>query len=375
MSYLDPHKSMGPDGIHPSVMRELVKELTKPLSIIYHQSWLTREVPDDWKLANVTPSHKKGRKEDLGKLQACQPDLCLARANPPTIMNKKLQSSTGHNSRSFISMSCFGGTLEANSEAVCNTPTEDKPSQQKMQLRRGVIEWLDGHLAFSQGEPITVLQNKGDFNYHATGFRTFDTLSPNILLSKLGRDGFDGWTISWIRKWLDGCIQRVVVNGPESQWTSETSGVPEGSILGPVLFKIFINDIDEGIKCTFSKFADNTKMSGTVDISEVTTGFLSKEKFPNHLPPRLFPAQGPLNPYTDEQRRAALTRRTWGCWWMRLDISQHCALAALKVNCILGCMKSSRASKSKEVTLTLCSGETPPGELHPALGFSAQKGH
>ncbi|TRZ10571.1 hypothetical protein HGM15179_016538 [Zosterops borbonicus] len=60
---LDIHKSMGADGIHPRVMRELADELAKPLSIIYQQSWLTGEVPDDWKLANVTPIHKKGGKE------------------------------------------------------------------------------------------------------------------------------------------------------------------------------------------------------------------------------------------------------------------------------------------------------------------------
>ncbi|RMB89636.1 hypothetical protein DUI87_33957 [Hirundo rustica rustica] len=66
LTCLDIHKSMRPDRIHPRVMRELADELAKPLSIIYHQSWLTGEVPDDWKLANVTPIHKKGAKEDPG---------------------------------------------------------------------------------------------------------------------------------------------------------------------------------------------------------------------------------------------------------------------------------------------------------------------
>ncbi|TRZ25692.1 hypothetical protein HGM15179_001411 [Zosterops borbonicus] len=61
---LDIHKSVGPDGIHPRVMRELADELAKPLSIIYNQSWLTGEVLEDWKLASVTPIHKKGGKED-----------------------------------------------------------------------------------------------------------------------------------------------------------------------------------------------------------------------------------------------------------------------------------------------------------------------
>ncbi|KAJ7407664.1 hypothetical protein BTVI_62456 [Pitangus sulphuratus] len=66
LNHLDTHKSMGPDGIHPRVMRELAEELTKLLSIIYQQSWLTREVSDDWRLANVTPIHRKGQKEDPG---------------------------------------------------------------------------------------------------------------------------------------------------------------------------------------------------------------------------------------------------------------------------------------------------------------------
>ncbi|RMC03994.1 hypothetical protein DUI87_19331 [Hirundo rustica rustica] len=57
---------MGPDGIHPKVMRELADEPAKLLSIIYHQPWLTAEVPDDWKLANVDTIQKKGGKEDPG---------------------------------------------------------------------------------------------------------------------------------------------------------------------------------------------------------------------------------------------------------------------------------------------------------------------
>ena len=66
LQHLDVRQSMGPDRIHPGVLRELAEELTKLLSIIYQQSWLSGEVPVDWRLANVTPIYKKGRKVDPG---------------------------------------------------------------------------------------------------------------------------------------------------------------------------------------------------------------------------------------------------------------------------------------------------------------------
>ncbi|KAJ7420691.1 Ig heavy chain V region C3-like protein [Willisornis vidua] len=96
--------------------------------------------------------------------------------------------------------------------------------------------------------------------------KAFDMAPPDILLSKLERERFDEWTLRWIRKWLDSCIQRVVIKVSEFQWRRpRSSDAPQESILGPVLFNIFINDIDKRIKCILSRFADDTKLGGAVD--------------------------------------------------------------------------------------------------------------
>ncbi|CAM5146926.1 unnamed protein product [Eretmochelys imbricata] len=96
--------------------------------------------------------------------------------------------------------------------------------------------------------------------------KAFDAVSHSILASKLKKYGLDEWTIRWIENWLNCRAQCAVINGSMSSWQLVSSGIPQVSILGPVLLNIFINDLGDGIDCTLSKFTDDIKLWGEEDM-------------------------------------------------------------------------------------------------------------
>ena len=89
-----------------------------------------------------------------------------------------------------------------------------------------------------------------------------------MLIVKMKRYGVSSEIVRWLGNWLTGRRQRVLIEGVVSGWEMARSGVPQGSVLGPVLFVVFLDDIDENIRSTVLKFADDTKVVARVGTEE-----------------------------------------------------------------------------------------------------------
>ena len=236
---LKPSSAPGPDKFGPRVLIGIKSEISIPLCLIFNKSLKSGEVPDDWKCANVTPVFKKGSRSCVENYRPISLTSIICKIMESLL----LDSIVLHLSSNNLIRSSQHGFMQHRS---CLT---------------NLLHFID---------TLTSLLDKGhNIDVFYLDFsKAFDRVPHQRLLSKMKCHGIGGDILRWIQSWLSDRKQRVVLNGSFSTWSSVLSGVPQGSVLGPLLFIIFINDIDtavDTVHCFLFKFADDTKGMHIVD--------------------------------------------------------------------------------------------------------------
>ena len=236
---LDINKSPGPDGIHSRVLREAHEQVSLPLKIIFNKLMQEGCVPNSWRQAIVVPLFKKGRKSNPANYRPVSLTSVVCKVMEKLVRKAILKHLEEHD---LISNDQHG----FRSGRSCAT--------QLLEVLEAWTKLLDG------GHSVDCLYL--DFK------KAFDSVPHKRLLQKLEALGIRGHLLRWIEAYLSGRSQRVRVNGEMSTSNSVTSGIPQGSVLGPLLFICFINDLPNVAMSNIKLFADDTKLYRVVDTPE-----------------------------------------------------------------------------------------------------------
>jgi hypothetical protein len=230
LNKLKPFKAAGPDMLRPLILKELAAEIAPILTIIFNASLKQQSVPDDWKTANITPIFKKGEKYRAENYRPVSL-TCICSKLMEHVMASQLMS---HLDKHNILHSLQHGFR---AKLSCET--------QLLEFADDIFKSLRDN---SQSDVVIM-----DFS------KAFDKVSHSHLLHKLQRYGATDTFCGWTRSFLSGRTQQVVIDGEASDPIPITSGVPQGSVLGPILFLVYINDMPTYTKhATVRLFADDT---------------------------------------------------------------------------------------------------------------------
>ena len=229
----------GPDMIDSKVLKAASDIISYPLAVLFNRSMQEGIVPQDWKDANICPIYKKGSKSSPNNYRPVSLTSLVCRVMEKSIKDQIVKF------------------LEEN--------VKISPHQHGFRKKKSCVTNLLEYM-----EKLTNLIDSGHavdviyFDYS----KAFDSVCHSKLVHKLNTIGVQGNLNKWIAAWLSDRRQRVVMNGMYSTWAEVISGVPQGSVLGPILFIIFVDDISGGIKNFILLFADDLKLLSVVDNDE-----------------------------------------------------------------------------------------------------------
>ena len=238
LNSLNPNKSHGPDNISIRMLQLCGDSIVVPLKIIFDNIIHTGSYPSLWKRANVTPIHKKNNKQILSNYR---PISLLP------ICSKIFER--------IVFKQIYNHLISENliTENQSGFRPSDSTTNQLLYLVHVIQSSFDHKMSLEVRHVFLDMS------------KAFDKVWHEGLLFKLKQNGISGPLLTLLTSYLKDRKQRVVLNGQESNWEVIESGVPQGSVLGPLLFLIYINDLENGIKSKIKFFADDTSLFSIVN--------------------------------------------------------------------------------------------------------------